>query len=557
MIKSLLRAVAFIAICTLSAHAQNVIRYVKPTPSGLGNGTSWANAGSDLQAMLNDLCASEVWVAGGVYKPVRPVNDLWTIDPGNRNNAFVLTSNVKLYGGFAGTESTLAQRDLTITANKSVLSGDLDDSGSLNDNDSYRVVLSVGDVGDARIDGFTITGGHANKVPGGESTIVNGRLISGVNAAGIGLYYSSPAIANVIVTGNMAMWTTLGSGGGMFMSNSSPIVTNATITNNVLRSGGGIYSATASSPQFFNCKISGNTSIGSTGLGAGIYFVNQMLLVNCQITGNSAEGDAGGIAIAGQLLAINTVVSGNKAANGTGSFAIYGSNATVEFVNSVVWSNSGSPVGTNYTYRNSLIQGLTSGENGNIPDTNPQFKTALDFANAPSTAGDYSLQNCSPLINAGTTDTTGLHLPTVDLTGNARIAFERIDAGAFENSHSPASSIASNTSTVLNMQKTDGSSRYYNHCNELVATVNGTNDASSVTGGTIAKVWIESSQPSSYVKRHYEITPSNPEGSGVVTLYFTNQEFKDFNTRNPCKLKLRLSPELRKAASIGLSLLSL
>ena len=46
------------------------IRYVKPTATGTGNGSSWANASGDLQAMINASSANDqVWVASGVYKP--------------------------------------------------------------------------------------------------------------------------------------------------------------------------------------------------------------------------------------------------------------------------------------------------------------------------------------------------------------------------------------------------------------------------------------------------------------------------------------------------------
>jgi hypothetical protein len=55
-----------------------------------------------------------------------------------------------------------------------------------------------------------------------------------------------------------------------------------------------------------------------------------------------------------------------------------------------------------------------------------------------------------------------------------------------------------------------------------------------------AKVWVETSQSSSYVKRHYEITPQNNPNtaSGLVTLYFSQQEFDDFNAVNTIKLPI-------------------
>jgi hypothetical protein len=61
---------------------------------------------------------------------------------------------------------------------------------------------------------------------------------------------------------------------------------------------------------------------------------------------------------------------------------------------------------------------------------------------------------------------------------------------------------------------------------------------SPVTGPIAAKVWIQATQPSKYVKRHYEITPAtNPStATGKITLYFTQQEFTDFNAKNSTKL---------------------
>ena len=46
------------------------IRYVKPTVSGSGDGSSWANASNNLQSMINNSASNDqVWVAAGTYKP--------------------------------------------------------------------------------------------------------------------------------------------------------------------------------------------------------------------------------------------------------------------------------------------------------------------------------------------------------------------------------------------------------------------------------------------------------------------------------------------------------
>ncbi len=56
-----------------------------------------------------------------------------------------------------------------------------------------------------------------------------------------------------------------------------------------------------------------------------------------------------------------------------------------------------------------------------------------------------------------------------------------------------------------------------------------------VTGNTTAKVWKAPVQPSYFVKRHYEITPANnaATATGKITLYFTQQEFNDYNNQLP------------------------
>ncbi len=60
---------------------------------------------------------------------------------------------------------------------------------------------------------------------------------------------------------------------------------------------------------------------------------------------------------------------------------------------------------------------------GNI-DADPQFTGTGDFP--------YYLSSTSPCIDSGTPDTTGLHLPWLDVAGNPRVYGGRIDMGALE-----------------------------------------------------------------------------------------------------------------------------
>lgn len=149
------------------AFAQSVtIYYVDSSKSDdSGDGTSWATAKKTLQAALalaNPTApnTAQIWVRAGTYYPDEggsAVND-------DRAATFSLKNRVAIYGGFAGSETLLSERDPT--TNETILSGDLKqndtpDFGNRSDN-AFHVVTSIGHNNTAILDGFTIQGGNAN-----------------------------------------------------------------------------------------------------------------------------------------------------------------------------------------------------------------------------------------------------------------------------------------------------------------------------------------------------------------------------------------------------------
>src|SRR5690606_35395822 len=105
-----------------------------------------------------------------------------------------------------------------------ILSGDLDSDddpdGTIQGDNAYHVVISAEDVGTARLDGFTISGGDAFF---GSSINVNGNSVDRESGGGMYIYRSSPLLTNVAITDNYA-WE----GGGMYNFSSSPVLTNVT-----------------------------------------------------------------------------------------------------------------------------------------------------------------------------------------------------------------------------------------------------------------------------------------------------------------------------------------
>src|SRR5581483_7649211 len=94
-------------------------------------------------------------------------------------------------------------RNLSLTANTSILSGDLssNDNGFTNNSDNvYHVVVSAaGNDTTARLDGFTIQGGNCD---GSTSITINGQGIGNNGGGGIRCDNSSPTLIYLTVKGN-------------------------------------------------------------------------------------------------------------------------------------------------------------------------------------------------------------------------------------------------------------------------------------------------------------------------------------------------------------------
>ena len=518
-------------------------RYVTPTGSGNGDGSSWVNASNDLQSIINESAANDsIFVAKGTYQPTASLS---------------MADSVKIYGNFSGTESYLAQRviDTNSSADSSIIDGSLNGGNTVFTNNNLTAA--------AVLDGFEITGGNTSSEGSGmfnnysSPTINNCSFTNNTGTpAGGGMFnnYSSPTINNCSFTNNTGITygggmanfysfptinncsfvnNTTSRGGGIFNLYSSPIISNCSIEENMSTVGGGIYNWTHSSPIINNCSIMGNSCDNN---GAGILNNNSSPIIsNCNIAGNISYISTGG-GIYNQIsspIISNCNIAGNISLTSTGG-GIYNAQSSIPLIkNCIIYDNSegiaddGTGSGT---ISSSIIQPNSGGSYASINNINADPL----FVNAP--AGNYNLLPCSPAINMG--DTTGIsqYLGNTDLAGNNRYV-GTIDMGAYEyNGFStyPTDSIPSTSDSATIIQPANDTGYYVVNCDSIIAKVV-SNGANPIANSTTAYIWVENAVPAymgkPYVARHYQITPAAnaSTATATITLYFTQADFDNYN----------------------------
>jgi hypothetical protein len=366
-----------ISFAARQSEAGAVTIFVNSTASGANNGTSWTDAYTSLQAALAAaVSGNEVWVAAGTYKPTATAD---------RTISFALKNGVGVYGGFAGTETLLSQRNPA--ANVTILSGDIGTEGVATDN-SYHVVTSDSTVtATGVLDGFTITGGRAD---GGADPTDRG--------GGVYINQGSPTFVRCIFLGNYAG----NRGGGVRVAAGSPSFTDCTFQGNFASSAGaGLSAASVGSMQVKGCVFRSN-SVGNTTGGGAIEATDNTTVVNSVVAQNSPNGMnffGGG----------NTFINCTVANSGAYGIALFSTENLV--INSIVYGNPTGAIFLSFSASVSIsysdIEGGGFAGAGNI-NANPLF------LGAPA---DLRLGAGSPAVDAGnnasvpggvTTDVAGL-----------------------------------------------------------------------------------------------------------------------------------------------------
>jgi hypothetical protein len=347
--------------------ASTPIYYVRTSGNDSQNGLSWATAKKTVWAAIAaaEATGGEIWVAAGTYV--------------ERN---LLPAFIYLYGGFAGTETDRASRN--VSANQTILDGGGGQPTVVNS-------LYAGYFLSA-IDGFTIqhgglytgggnpgNGGYGGRGAGiycqvtspliQNNTIRHNSLSNPFDdpnrtgyGAGIYTYLSYALIQDNLITENEILSdnSDTGSGGGIYFFRSMPTILRNTISNNRAISGAAIYGSNAypriienviennsfyddpvQMPGYYmganegaitlamcwNALIERNRIKGNiAATGAGIHVSTQFAgrIQNNLILDNSADGMGGGIyaevpvEATSSLYIVNNTIAGNTSVIGWG-----------------------------------------------------------------------------------------------------------------------------------------------------------------------------------------------------------------------------------------------
>ncbi|MCH7525497.1 MAG: T9SS type A sorting domain-containing protein, partial [Bacteroidetes bacterium] len=398
--------------------------FVKANATGTNNGSSWADAYTNLQdALAVSEDNQEIWVAAGVYKP--HISD--------RSIYFEITkTGTKIYGGFDGTETQLSQRDFRL--NETILSGDL------LDNDNANILLNEATRSDntAKIiyvnaNNFTLDG---VTVSDGEGYI-----------AGNSFYDSRAALTKEISKDDLTIENSTFKNNTCYSAGAAIIavysvsgflkISNSIFSNNVARYGTSFYTYTVGAINLdidiTNCLFNDNiaTDIGSLlGFAGSTGWVRAhsggstviASFINNTYTNNKDDGTGNGL---------------NNHTRATLGISKTNGNMIANVHNCIFWNNkaSGTATAKSITPILALPGDITVGysideDNFSIIPTANTINTSNANPLFTNATNDFTLQTGSPAIDTGN-NTPALGI-LEDLLGNQRIYNTTIDMGVYE-----------------------------------------------------------------------------------------------------------------------------
>lgn len=324
-----LLAVAFsFLLPNMKLHAQTIYRVDASAPLAGADGLQWSTAFPALELALAVATNQDsIWVAAGTYTPRST-----TIQGIARSVSYVVPAGVDIYGGFAGTETTLAQRAGLFS--QTILSGEI--GTALASDNAYHVLTYENNGTACMLDGFVVRDGNAMGAPDDD-----GGAVRTFNAIRV-------TFRNVTFEDNMAIR------GGALASNLTQLdAVRCTFRGNTSTNDGGAIYVQAERLRASHCFFLEN---GSRRRGGAVAMRNQNStseLLNCVFAENYSVRRGGAIFVApGQQLGSGGTVQGGdcRITNCT----VYG-NSSILAAGGGLWANESATVPPNIEVNNSIF----------------------------------------------------------------------------------------------------------------------------------------------------------------------------------------------------------
>lgn len=440
------------------AFLQAKIIYVDASSTATNpQGTSWQDAYADLYTACDDMDydGDTLFVAKGTYYT------FYNLPSAATNSIPVYHSNTYFYGGFDGTETSLADRDMALIniTNKTIVTGDIDGDDifgdfSSNKTDNSKILFEI-EADSIVFDGFTLKGAH---------NAVDGNSVFGYTSD-----RTSLAVVNCVIENNYSINLLL----DLHKLKGAISFYNTFITDNFVGNGGLILIQNGGQQAIINDDVS------------------RFDMLNCVIANNDFRSDYGLIwfreagdgnndpALINAFITNSTIVNNanNNAFDHIINMSSYSGNCYLDIANTIIWDNLfyDSNVGaylpaarsvansktnegnaaTVYAYNNILSSNnsnVTFGDDVNNLYANPNLNPANEYA--PTDSSDVLFDKGDDAKYNTLFTPSYLSLPTVDFLNNTRIQGDSIDIGAVEiyvePSTNPNDTTNTNPSTAIN-----------------------------------------------------------------------------------------------------------
>lgn len=418
--------------------------FVKWDATGANNGTSWANAYTDLQMAL-DSTFEEIWVAAGTYYPQSDTSGNYTpSDPRTKTFHDRAKFLRRVYGGFAGSENSLAERNFN--NNHTIINGDIGTPSDTSDNVYHLYVINR--QSGKSFDHISFINGNASGVGSaqmsGGAIYADSSFISFTHCEfrdnhavlGGGAIFASQCYAYRLIDCVGINNFCYGNGGLSYSEFSEVLFDGSHFTSNTAnRNGGAAYigsqNVKGSTSSFYeltivNCTLDNNYAADT---GGAVYSPNVWLHTysNCIFKLNESNFASSIYMNSDQpFFATSRIFNSTFAFNDNLGGNIIASGLSLVIRNSIFWQNNNE---INVFGPNSNLDISHSIRQGGLTALD-SFKMVLNkdplFVAPPN---DLNVSLASPAINGGTSSPA---IPTSDILGQLRPQAGAWDIGPYE-----------------------------------------------------------------------------------------------------------------------------